>query len=333
MTFVVIPRFNMATLITLIEPLRVANYLAPTPLFEWEILSPDGTDIPASNGLSLAAQPLSDRNRRGETLFVLASWGAEHYANRKLDAWLRRQARDGARLGAVELGCYLLARAGLLQGRPVATHWSWAPGFREQFPDIPMVDQLFTTTDPVLTCAGGVAGIDLMLHLITEAHGEGMVAEIADQMLHQPIRPADAPQRLPLAKGQTMTDPMIAKAIALIEANIAEPMTVPRIAKSLGTSQRQLERLFQRHMGCTAVQYGALVRLQYARVLLISTPLSVREVATAAGFNALSHFTVAFGKCFGRRPSDYRHSWPKDQPTPSWPGTLTDFQTQLRQRK
>ena len=96
-SFVIVPRFNMATLITLIEPLRVANYLAPEPLYQWEILSPDGPEIPASNGLSITAQPLDDRNRRGETIFALASWGAEDYANRELFAWRGRQWRDGWR--------------------------------------------------------------------------------------------------------------------------------------------------------------------------------------------------------------------------------------------
>ena len=113
MTFIILPRFNMATLITMIEPLRVANYLAPQPLYLWEILSADGTEIPASNGLSITAQPLDDRNRRGGIVFVLGSWGAEDYANRDLLGWLRRQSRDGARLCAVELGCSPLAKAGL----------------------------------------------------------------------------------------------------------------------------------------------------------------------------------------------------------------------------
>jgi len=192
MSFLIVPRFNMTTLITLIEPLRIANYLAPAPLYSWEILSMEGPEVTASNGLSIAAGPIVERNRRGETIFVLASWGAEHYANRELFSWIRRQARDGARICSVELGCYLVAKAGLLAGRRVATHWSWAPGFQEQFPDIRIVEHLFTLDDPVLTCAGGVAGVDLMLRLIGDAHGEGMAGEVADQMLHHPIPPRSA---------------------------------------------------------------------------------------------------------------------------------------------
>lgn len=331
-TFLVVPRFNMATLITMIEPLRIANYLAPQPLYHWDILSMDGTEITASNGLTISAAPVIDRNRRGETLFVLASWGAEDYQNRELFSWIRRQAREGVRVCSVELGCYLVARAGLLAGAKLATHWSWAPGFHEQFPDAAMVEQIFTIDDHILTCAGGLAGVDLMLKLIADAHGDSMAGEVADQMLHHPIRPATAPQRRTLGQGIDTLAPVLRQAIALIERNISEPLTVPEIAATIGISQRQLERQFHRGVGCSVVQFGALVRLQHARVLLISTKLSVREIATATGFNTLSHFAYAFRKCFDRRPSDYRQAWPTKDATPSWPGTLTRYLETLHQR-
>ncbi|MES2916388.1 MAG: GlxA family transcriptional regulator [Pseudomonadota bacterium] len=332
MSFVIVPRFNMATLITMIEPLRVANYLASQPLYHWEILSPDGTEIPASNGLSITAQPLDDRNRRGETIFVLASWGAEDYANRDLIGWLRRQSREGARLCAVELGCYPIVKAGLIPAARLATHWSWAPGFQERFPEVPLVEQLYTLDDPVLTCAGGMAGVDLMLRLIADRHGEGMAGEVADQILYQPVRPPTAPQRRSPGPGTDQFSPTLRQAIALIEANIADPLAVPDIADRLGLSQRQLERQFHRALGCSVVQFGTLVRLQHARVLLIATKLSVREIATATGFNALSHFASAFRKCFDRRPSDYRQGWAASEATPSWPGTLSAYIETLRQR-
>lgn len=332
MAFVLLPRFNLATLITLIEPLRIANYLASRPLYQWEILSPEGPEVPASNGLSITSAPLDDRNRRGEVVFLLGSWGAEDYAGRALLAWLRRHSREGARLYAVELGAYPMARAGLLTGRQVAMHWSWAPGFQERHPDIQVTEQLFTTGDGIQTCAGGTAGIDLMLRLITDRHGEGMAGEIADQMLYQPIRPATAPQRRTPGEGTDQFAPVLRQAIALIEANIADPLPVPEIADRLGLSQRQLERQFRRGLGCSVVQFGTLVRLQHARVLLIATRLSVREIATATGFNALSHFTSAFRKCFDRRPSDYRQGWAPSEPAPSWPGTLTAYLEALRQR-
>lgn len=333
MSFLIVPRFNMASLITMIEPLRIANYLAPAPLYDWEILAMDGHEIAASNGLSISAGPAGERLQRGSMLFVLASWGAEHYDNAETFSWLRRQARAGVRICAVENGSYLVARAGLLSGRKAALHWSWAPGFQERFPDIEGVEQLYLVDEPVLTCAGGIAGTDLMLRLVADAQGERMAAEVAGQMLHETIRAGHGPQRRAPGKGAAPgagpgaepVPPPVGKAIALIERNISEPMKVPQIAAALGLSQRQLERQFSRSVGCTVVQFGTLLRLQHARVLLTSTRLSVREIAAASGFNTLSHFAYAFRRCFGRRPSDYRQAWPEEDSAPSWPGTLSAF--------
>jgi len=155
LTFLIVPRFNMATLITMIEPLRIANYLAPHPLYHWDILSMDGTESTASNGLTITAQPVADRNRRGEMLFVLASWGVEDYQTRELFSWIRRQAREGVRIASVELGCHQVARAGLLSGAKLATHWSWAPGFQERSPDIALIEQIYTLDDQRLQVPPG----------------------------------------------------------------------------------------------------------------------------------------------------------------------------------
>ncbi|MDO8983689.1 GlxA family transcriptional regulator [Cypionkella sp.] len=331
-TFLIVPRFNMATLMTVIEPMRIANYLSPRPIYSWEIVSFDGDEIVASNGFSLPAHAPTNRNRRGEVIFVMGSWGAESYRNTTLFSWIRRQAREGARICAVELGTYLVARSGILSGRSVTTHWSYGPGFQEQFPDITFVEQIYTGDDGMMTCGGGMAGVDMMLRLIGEAHGESLIGEIADQLMHHPVRPATAPQRRTMGRSTDTMVPMVREAIALIERNITEPLSVPDIADALAVSQRQMERQFKQTIGCTVVQFGLLLRLQHARVLLISTTLSVRDIATASGFNTLSHFAFSFGKCFGRRPSEYRQAWPEKDSAPSWPGTLSKFLLALQNR-
>lgn len=331
-TFLVVPRFNMSTLMTMIEPMRIANYLSPKPIYAWEIVSFDGQEVTASNGFSLPAQVPANRNRRGEVIFVMGSWGAESYRNPTLFSWIRRQMREGARICAVELGTYLAARAGILAGKKVTTHWSYGPGFQEQFPDIEFVEQLFTVDDTVMTCSGGLAGLDLVLRLIGEQNGEDLAAEISDQLMHHPIRSANVPQRRMMGKSTDALPPMVRQAITLIESNISEPLSVPDMAETLGLSQRQMERQFKQAIGCTVVQFGLLLRLQHARVLLISTDLSVRDIATASGFNTLSHFAFSFGKCFGRRPSEYRQAWPENDSAPSWPGTLSKFLQALEVR-
>lgn len=325
MVFIVVPRFNITTLITMIETIRIANYLAPAPIFSWEIASFDGAKVTASNGMTTTVEVADDTLRPADFVFILGSWGTEHYTNRHLTAWLRKRARAGERICGVEIGCYIVARAGLLDGKHATIHWSWLGGFKETFDRIDIQECLFTLDNKVMTCSGGLAGIDMMLRLIEGISGSSFSGEIADQMLYHPIRSANAPQRSTMGRSTERMLPLVREAMTLIENNIEEPLTVPEIAGFLDVSQRQLERQFKKHVGCTVVQFRLLRRLQNARLLLISTELSIREIAIASGFNTLSHFAYSFGKFFGRRPSDYREAWPANEPAPSWPGSLSDF--------
>ena len=331
-TFLIVPRFNLIELVTLIEPMRIANYLSPFPLYEWEIVSFDGVQIEASNGFTIEAKAPDERKRRDDIIFVLASWGAETYNNRDVTNWIRRQWRDGVRICSVEMASYILARAGMLKGRKVAMHFAYAPGFEEEFPDIELVDQIFTRDDKLLSCSGSFASADLMLFLIRERHGEGLLSEICDQLMISPPRPPTAPQRRGLGNGIENLPPLIRETIQLMENHLSEPLEVPAIAAELGLSQRQLERTFKQTVGCTVVQFGLLLRLQHARALLIGTRQSIRQIATASGFNTLSHFAHAFRRCFGRRPSEYRQAWPKNDPSPHWPGSLTKYLEMLQHR-
>lgn len=322
---VVVPRFNMMGLVSLIEPMRIANYLSSDPLYRYSYHSLGGGEMTASNGMSLTCEPLPEKLSRDDLVVLLGSWGAEHYDAPAMLSWLRRQARMGVRLCAVEMASYILARAGLLAGRQATTHWAYLAGFQEKFPDVLVAEQLFTIDGKIMTCAGSTAATDLMLHLIRAEHGGPLVGEISDNIMHHPVRPANAPQRKTLGRGLETLPSGVRAAIDLIEANISEPLAVPDIAARVGISQRQLERQFNRTMGCSVVQFGLLLRLQHARVLLISTDLGVREISAASGFNSLSHFAYAFRKCFGRRPSEYRNAWPEQEQAPSWPGTLSKY--------
>ncbi len=330
---VLIPRFNLMTLTGLLEPVRVANYLSNTPLYDVELHSFDGAQITSSSGVTVDCTPPPERLDRNDTVFLFGSWGAEHYQNPRLISWLRLQARLGVQLCAVEIGAYVMARAGLLSGKSATTHWSYLPGFQEQFPDVKAVEQLYTQDGNVLTCAGGTAGIDLMFHLIEGTHGNRLVGEVSDQIMHHPVRADVAPQRVTLGRGKETLPLAVRSAVDLMQSNISEPLTVPEIADSVGLSQRQLERQFSKEMGCSVVQFGLLMRLQHARVLLISTAMGVREISTASGFNSLSHFAYAFKKCFGKRPSDYRQAWPEQEDEPHWPGTLSRFLDTIEVRR
>ncbi|MEL7396101.1 MAG: GlxA family transcriptional regulator [Pseudomonadota bacterium] len=322
---ILLPRFNMMGMVSLLEPTRIANYLSDAPLYTHSFHAAQAGKVTSSNGMEVTCMGLPGKLTRDDIVFVAGSWGAENYRDPALLAWLRRKARLGIRLCAIEIASYVFARAGLLAGRQATTHWSYLAGFQEKFPDILAAEQLFTIDGNIMTCAGSTAASDLMLHLIQEDHGAPLVGEISDIIMHHPVRPGQAPQRKTMGRGVDTLPDGVRAAIDLIEGNITEPLRVPEIARHVGISQRQLERQFNQTIGCSVVQFGMLLRLQHARVLLISTDLSVREISAASGFNSLSHFAYAFRKCFDRRPSEYRQAWPDAEDAPSWPGTLAKY--------
>lgn len=328
---VLLPRFNMMTLTSVIEPMRIANYLAPEKLFSWEYRADQNGRVYASNGMDIdCAQINATKDPHFDIIAVFGSWGAENYENSTLLSWLHLQSRKGTLLIGVELGVFALARAGLLSDKKVTTHWSCKQGLVESFPKVEVCEQLYTMDGNIMSCAGAAAGLDMMLEIISKYHGEQLVGEISNQILHHHRRAATTPQRHALGSMARDIHPNVREAMQLLEANIEEPLTIPELCKSLKVSQRSLERLFVRDTGCTIVQFSKLLRLQYARVLLTSTSMSVREVSVACGFNSLSYFSQCFSAVFFKRPSEYRQAWPDNEPAPSWPGTAYTFAKETR---
>jgi len=320
LVFVLIPRFNMMALTTTIEPLRVANYLTGRTLYAWSFVAPGGGQVVASNGMVQAALPLPERVPGDATILVCGSWDSEHYDNPDLFAWLRRQDRRGIRLGAMDIGAYILARAGLIKNRRVAVLWYCLRAFLEAYPDSHPEDRLFVNDGNRLTIAGGVAGVDAMLADIGSRHDARLAHEVADHILHFPIRDDQVSQRSSRGGQHEIVHPILRMAIGLMEAHVEEPLPIPAVAAKVGVSQRKLERLFVTHVGRSAVAYYRMLRLQHARAMLTNTSLSVREIALACGYGSLSHFAKSFSDQFGKLPREYRNAWPHDDPNPIWLG-------------
>lgn len=325
LAFVLLPRFNMMALMAAIEPLRVANYLSGRRLYDWVFLSPEGGAAPASNGLEIETLPLAREEGPWSCVYVCASWNAEQYESKKLFSWLRRLERRGLCLGAMDLGLYVLARAGLLDGYRAAVLWYCIRAFTEAYPDVQAEECLFLTDRRRTTIAGGTAGLDAMLNDIAGRYGERLANEVADHILHHPQRKAASPQRSAMGGAREVLHPVLRVAVQAMEMNLEEPLAIPEIASRAGVSQRKLERLFERHMDCSAIAYYRALRLQHARVLLTNTDLSIREISVACGYASLSHFAKCFADQYGRRPRDCRDSWPEGDPAPVWPGLSTSL--------
>ena len=321
--FVMLPKFSSLTLASLVEPLRIANYCSGLHYYQWSYLSVDGEDVPGCSGYSVPTETISDAWESWDAVIVCGGWNAERYDNPELLAWLRQLARRNVVLGAAEMGAYVLARAGVLNGYAATIHWHCHNAFRERYPDTRLKDQLYVIDRKRMTCGGGVACLDMMIHDIQVRLGKALAAEVADQVVYPAPREAGKSQRdLPPSEPAAMPQ-VLRQAIELMEANVERAIRIPQLAATLGVSQRKLERLFNKHFSCSAVAFYRRVRLQHARALLTQTDMSVLDICVACGFASSSYFSKSYAEQFGMRPREHRLAWPDSDNSPLWPGLNT----------
>ncbi len=312
--FFLIPSFSMIAFASAIEPLRLANRLSEKALYEWVLISRDGGPVTASNGISVNPHfAMTDydggmTSRELPTLILVSGVGAEIYSDLDTFGWLRRLDRQGADIGALCTGAHVLARAGLLDGKVCTLHWENIPSFRETYPDIEVTDDLFEIDGNRFTCSGGTAALDLMLHLIRAEHDEDLANRVSEECILDRVRGGQDHQRMPLAVRLGVDNRKLIDSIHMTETNLEEPLSQEELAAAVGISRRQLERLFQRHVGRPPNRYYMQLRLDRARKFLLQTDMAVVDVAMACGFVSASHFAKCYRQFYGVTPRQARVS-------------------------
>lgn len=306
--FLLLERFTMMSFAAAIEPLRLANRLSGRVLYDWRLVGAGGTTVRCSNGASVMLDADLGETQRNDTILVCGGVDVARAASRPVMAWLRREERRGARMGALCTGAWVLAEAGLLEGRRATIHWENQDSFAEEFPDVTLVRTVFVEDGNRLTAAGGTAAIDMMLRQIARDHGSELASRVADQMIHTSIRSEDDHQRLSIPIRIGARHPRLAQVVARMEANIEDPVSPARLASEAGMSPRQLERLFARYLGRSPKRYYMEIRLERARNLLMQTEMSVIEIALASGFASVAHFSKCYRASYGSTPYRQRGS-------------------------
>ncbi len=307
-SFLLIPDFSMAAFSAAIEPLRLANYATGKTLYEWEILSREGEPVAASNGVTVQVDRGIPEAPRPDNVIVCSGLGAHLYQDTVVFGWLRRWSREGAHLGAVCTGAHILAHAGLLNGYRCTVHWENLESFREQYPDLEILPELYEVDRDRFTCAGGWAASDMILTEIGRRHGPEIAAAVTEQFMHERIREGHDNQRLPLQARLRISHPKLIQAIVEMERNAEEALSRDEIAARVGLSRRQLERLFRRYLNTSPARYYLRLRLDRARLLLGQTTMPVTEIAFACGFTSASHFSKCYRDMFTRSPRDERRA-------------------------
>jgi len=304
--FLTLNQYSLIALSNAIETLRMANSLSHQTVYEWAVLSLTGQAIPASNGLTLMPTLPVEAYSKPDILFVCGGIDVRHAVTPALTSYLRRMNEQKIALGALCTGGYALAKAGLLDRFQATIHWENLSALREEFPRVIISDQVYTIDRNRYTCSGGIAPLDLMLHLIEAKLGTALVQQISEQFIVERIRSDKDRQYVPLRAQVGVSHQSLIRVAELMESNIENPLSLEEIATKTGLSRRQIERLFKRHLNRVPKRYYLELRLKRARELLLQTAMPIMDITTACGFQSPPHFSKCYRKQFGYPPSEER---------------------------
>lgn len=300
--------FNSLAMQAFVDPFRSANYLRSSNLYEWQFLGFEQNSVTASNGLSI--NNLSDVTREAvelDLLVINASWGVEQFEKSALLKWLRVVSHKGTTLCGLDTGAFVLAYAGLLDKKRAAVHYEHIAAFRELFPNTIMNEDIFVIDGERLTSCGGLATTDLALEIIRLQQGIELANAASRYIFHERLRAGEEGQLPDTREPVGYSAPAkLREAIIIMERNLEQPLTIGAIAKEIELSQRQLDRVFQKHTGTSPVRYYLDVRLDRARGLITQTELPILDVAVACGFTSNAQFSRTYKQRFGLPPSQDR---------------------------
>ena len=306
--FVLLPQFTLLSFACAVEALRLANRHLGREAYCWTLMGEGGGSVTCSNGIPLAVESDLGAVTHDDVVLLCGGTDVARHSSRRLIAWLRREARHGPQLGGLCTAAHTLAMAGLLAGRRATIHWENQDSFAEQFPDVILTRSVFVQDGMRMTTAGGTSSMDLMLRIIADDHGQDAANAVADQLIYSQIRTDRDSQRLSLPTRIGVRHPRLSTVIHEMEQHIEDPMSPAELARAVGMSPRQLERLFRRYLDRSPKRYYMELRLARARNLLMQTDMSVIDVALACGFSSPSHFSKCYRAFYQTTPYRERGS-------------------------
>lgn len=307
--FLIFPGFPMACLTSMIEPMRAANEISDSTSFRWELVAATAEKVRSSALIDFDPN-MTLAEAEGLDLLVILSSPTARFANRADAAKLRSLQRHGTVIGAVSGGVFPLVHAGIGKDRPLAVHWCYSAAFKADFPDHTNSDRVIELSDNTVTAAGAAAAFDLSLHLIEQRLGPDIATEVACWFQHPVMRREGVGQAVPALSGNASGEQLpklVVRAARMFAENLAEPISVAKVASNLGISPRHLERSFKRATGLNPTNYYRKMRMEAARQMVLYSNDKLSEVGAAVGYLSTQTFSKHYLAAFDVTPKEDRN--------------------------
>lgn len=296
-------------------PVQILDVAGPlevfssVPDYNVQLVTPeDGTALRISHGLSLSdAIPISDVNGPIDTLIIAGGPGAESGIYEKnFVEWIAARAKESRRVASICTGAFLLAEAGLLNGKKVVTHWHFCDQLARDYPEIHVnPEPIYLKDGSTYTSAGITAGIDLALALVEEDHGHQVALNIARQLVMFLVRPGGQSQYSHMLSHQAVTSRPLRELQVWMLEHLRENLSVEALAERVGMSARHFARVCVRETGMTPAQFAERMRVEAAQQMIDSSTLGLKQIADTCGFASADAMRRTFLRVLGVTAGEY----------------------------
>ncbi len=311
---IVIISYDGAQMLDITGPMQVfssANDELGEQYYDISLTSIEGGPVQTSSGFSIITTSLSEVVPNNIDSFIVT--GGKETAvraaslNKELRVWLRAAAGSTQRICSVCTGTFILAAAGVIVGKRVATHWRGTKQLAKYYPDLIVdKDAIYVEDGNVWTSAGVTTGIDMCLAMVRADCGDDLSAAIARRLVVYAHRPGNQSQFSPLLPARPDKADPLAKTLEWLSQRFTSELTVKDCAGHASMSERTFYRRFIKSVGVSPAQYIETLRLNTARELIASSAAPLKSVAASAGFSGPQQLIAVFEKRLGLSPTDYR---------------------------
>ncbi|SDL14507.1 Transcriptional regulator GlxA family, contains an amidase domain and an AraC-type DNA-binding HTH domain [Nonomuraea maritima] len=305
---VIFPGFQLLDLAGPADVFGTVAVLSPEDCYQVEVVAVRAGEVTASNGVTVTASALGEVAGPIDTVLVAGGWSVpDHVEDEELVAGITALARRARRVASVCNGAFLLAQAGLLEGRRATTHWVAAEDMRRRYSGVEVdADPLYIEDGDVWTAAGVLSGVDLALALVARDHGHALAAMVARGLVVYLHRAGGQSQFSTPMRAMTPRSEPLRELQAYIDSNPCADLSVPTLAARAGMSERHFSRVFTEQTGVSPGRYVERSRGESARRLLEVTGLPMDTVARQAGLGSPETLYRVFRRHWRITPGEHR---------------------------